>query len=121
MLQRQLHLRRLADGVFGQRMAGMHGLDRRADAVLQARDHLLDFRRGFLRALCQSAHLVGHDRETASLLAGAGRLDGRALRASRLVCSAMVLITSSTWLIARLSPASWLITVTDCSISLARR
>ncbi|MCY1532009.1 hypothetical protein D9M68_672510 [compost metagenome] len=44
-----------------------------------------------------------------------------ALRASRLVCSAMPLITSSTRLMEALSAASWLITATDWSISLASR
>ncbi|MCY1507178.1 hypothetical protein D9M68_414460 [compost metagenome] len=44
-----------------------------------------------------------------------------ALSASRLVCSAMPLITSSTRLIEALSEASWLITDTDSSISPARR
>ncbi|MNP61904.1 hypothetical protein D3C76_1571350 [compost metagenome] len=42
-----------------------------------------------------------------------------ALSASKLVCSAMLLITSSTRLMDWLSLASWLITCTDWSISLA--
>ncbi len=95
VLQGLLHCIGVSCGGIRLTMAGVHAVDGRVHAFAQADDHLFDFRRGLLGALRQAAHLVGDHREATPLLTGAGRLDG-ALSASRLVCSATPLITSST-------------------------
>ncbi|MNZ80423.1 hypothetical protein D3C78_990550 [compost metagenome] len=76
VLQRLLHPRRLADGAVGGLVTAAHGFHRRADTLLQAGDHLLDFLGGLLGALGQRAHLIGHHGEAAALLAGPRRFDG---------------------------------------------
>ena len=58
----------------GQR--GVHGAHRAAGVVLDSDDHLLDFRGCRGGAFGQFAHFVGHHREAAALLAGAGGFDG---------------------------------------------
>ena len=60
----------------GQLLALLDGVDRVGGAVADLVDQLLGILHRLLGVARQLAHLVGHHRKTAPLLAGPGRLDG---------------------------------------------
>ncbi len=57
-------------------LALVHGIDRLAGAHLQLLDHALDLLRGFLGAMGQITHFVGHHCETTTRFTGTRGLDG---------------------------------------------
>jgi hypothetical protein len=72
--------RRLGGGlhaIFDLYRPFLHGFDCGLSVTLYGLDHLGDFLGGLGCAFCQFAHFVRYHGKTASLLAGAGGLDGR--------------------------------------------
>ena len=63
-------------GAVGAALAAVHCTDCALGADLDGADHLLDLRRGLLRAVGQCAHFVGDHGEATACLASSGGLDG---------------------------------------------
>ena len=79
----------------GALVAQLHGVHRFVGSLVHITDHLFDLLGRLLGAMGQCTHLVGHYGETTARIP-ARAASMAALSASRLVCSAIERITSST-------------------------